>query len=132
MKEIIFGIIAGTVAALGMGGGTILIMLLNIFTKLNQHLIQGINLIFFIPTAIVAIYLNAKNKIIDYKISFLIIISGIVGAIVGAKLSFKNDNSNLKNYFGYFLLIIAFLETYEFFKKYILIKKEDNNSDKKY
>ena len=81
MKEIIFGVFSGIIAALGMGGGTILIMLLNIFTKLNQHLIQGINLIFFIPTAIVAIYLNIKNRIIDYKISFIIIISGIIGGV---------------------------------------------------
>ena len=131
MKEVIFGIVSGTVAALGMGGGTILIMLLNIFSNLNQHLIQGINLIFFIPTAIVAIYLNIKNKIIDYKISSIIIISGIIGAVIGSKVSFNIDNQNLKKNFGYFLLLIAFFETYEFFKKYILTKKEDNNSDKK-
>ena len=130
MKEVIFGIVSGTVAALGMGGGTILIMLLNIFTKLNQHLIQGINLIFFIPTAIVSIYLNIKNKIIDYKISAIIIIFGIIGAVVGANISFKINSQNLKKYFGYFLLLIAILETFQFFKKYILIKKEDNNSDK--
>ena len=129
MKEVIFGILSGTIAALGMGGGTILIMLLNFFTKLNQHLIQGINLIFFIPTAIVAIYLNIKNKIIDYKISSIIIISGIIGAVIGSKVSFNIDNQNLKKYFGYFLLLIAFFETYEFFKKYILRKKEDNNID---
>ena len=131
MKEVIFGIVSGTVAALGMGGGTILIMLLNIFTQLNQHLIQGINLIFFIPTAIVAIYLNIKNKIVDYKISFIIIISGIIGAVVGANISFKINSQNLKKYFGYFLLLIAILETYQFFKKYNLRKKEDNNIDKK-
>ena len=130
MKEVIFGIVSGTIAALGMGGGTILIMLLNFFTKLNQHLIQGINLIFFIPTAIVAIYLYIKNKIIDYKISAIIIILGIIGAVVGANISFKINSQNLKKYFGYFLLLIAILETYQFFKKYILIKKEDNNSDK--
>lgn len=129
MKEIIFGVLSGTVAALGMGGGTILIMLLNIFTELNQHLIQGINLIFFIPTAIVSIYLNIKNKIIDYKISSIIIISGIIGAIVGANISFNIDNPNLKKYFGYFLLLIAFFEIYAFFKKYILTKNEDNNND---
>ena len=131
MKEVIFGIVSGTIAALGMGGGTILIMLLNFFTKLNQHFIQGINLIFFIPTAIVAIYLNIKNKLIDYKISSIIIISGIIGAVVGANISFKINSQNLKKYFGYFLLLIAIFETYQFFKKYILIKKEDNNIDKK-
>lgn len=119
MKEILFGTLSGTVAALGMGGGTILIMLLNFFTDLEQHLIQGINLIFFIPTAVVAIYLNMKNKIIDWKISKIIIITGIIGAILGAKISIKINNLDLKKYFGYFLLFISFFETYEFYKKYV-------------
>ena len=123
MKEIIFGILSGTVAALGMGGGTILIMLLNFFTGLQQHLIQGINLIFFIPTAIVAIIFDIKNKIIDYKISKILIISGIIGAAIGAKISFRIENTNLKKYFGYFLLIIAIIELYKFYKKYLKKKK---------
>lgn len=124
MKEIIFGLFSGIVAALGMGGGTILIMILNFFSELEQHLIQGINLIFFIPTAIVAIYLNIKRKIVDLKITKYIVISGIVGAIIGANISIKIDNTNLKKYFGYFLLLIALVETYEFYKKYIKNKKE--------
>ena len=126
MKEILIGTISGTVAALGMGGGTILILLLGIFTKMGQHLIQGTNLIFFIPTSITAICMNVQNKTINYKMSVIIIIAGIIGAILGSKLSFKIDNSSLKKYFGIFLLCIAIFEIYSFFNQYILKKKEDN------
>ena len=69
MEDILFGFISGIIAALGMGGGTILILLLNLFKNLDQHLIQGTNLIFFIPTSIVAIFMNVKNKTIDYNLS---------------------------------------------------------------
>lgn len=127
MKEILFGLISGIVAALGMGGGTILILLLGIFTNLKQHLIQGTNLIFFIPTSIVAIYMNIKNKTIDYKLTTSIIISGIIGAIVGCKLSFRIENTTLKKYFGLFLIFIALFEIFVFFRQYILKKKENNN-----
>ena len=92
MREILFGIISGIVAALGMGGGTILILLLGIFTNMEQHLIQGTNLIFFIPTSITAIIINIKNKKINYKLSLLIIIFGIIGAIIGSKISFKIES----------------------------------------
>lgn len=126
MKEILFGFVSGIVAALGMGGGTILILLLGLFTALKQHLIQGTNLIFFIPTSIVAIFMNVKNKKIDYKLSLIIIISGIIGAVVGSKISFKIENNKLKKYFGIFLLFIAFFEIYSFFKQYRLEKKENN------
>lgn len=127
MKEILLGLISGIVAALGMGGGTILILLLGIFTELKQHLIQGTNLIFFIPTSIVAIYMNLKNKTINYKLAIPIIIAGILGAILGSNLSFRIDNDRLKKYFGFFLLFIAFFETFVFFRQYILSKKENNN-----
>lgn len=35
MKEVCIGIVSGIVAALGMGGGTILILLLGIFTRIK-------------------------------------------------------------------------------------------------
>ena len=127
MKEILIGGISGTVAALGMGGGTILILLLGLFTEMGQHLIQGTNLIFFIPTSIIAILMNIKNKTINYKRASIIIISGIIGAIIGSKISFKIENQNLKKYFGIFLLCIAIFEIYSFFKQYILSKKENNS-----
>lgn len=82
VKEIIFGVVSGIVAAIGMGGGTILILLLNLFGSIDQHMIQGINLVFFIPTSIVAIYMNIKHKSIDYKLAIVILIFGIVGAIL--------------------------------------------------
>ena len=115
------------VAALGMGGGTILILLLGIFTELKQHIIQGSNLIFFIPTSIVAIIMNVKNKTINYKNALVIIISGIIGAVIGCEISFNIENKKLKKIFGIFLLCIAIFEIYDFFRQYIKSKKENNN-----
>ncbi len=126
MKEIIIGMLSGTVAALGMGGGTVLILLFSIFTEYDQHLIQGTNLIFFIPTSIVAIYMNVKNKIIDFKISKIIVFSGVIGAIVGSYLSFKFESDLLRKIFGVFLLFIACLEIYSLIKQYKQDKKENN------
>ncbi|MBR3132821.1 MAG: sulfite exporter TauE/SafE family protein [Clostridia bacterium] len=80
--EIIFGLIAGIVSGLGMGGGTVLIFLLTLFGGLSQHFSQGTNLIFFIPTSIVAIYINYKNKNIDFKCSLYVILFGVLGSII--------------------------------------------------
>ncbi len=126
MKEIMFGGIAGIVAATGMGGGTILILLLNLFGNIDQHMVQGINLVFFIPTSIVAIYMNIKHKVIDYKISKNLIFFGIIGAICGSLLSFKMNAQRLKKYFGIFLIMIAIFQIYSFFSQYRLNKKENN------
>ncbi len=131
MKEIFFGIFAGVITSLGMGGGALLILLLNYFTDLNQHLIQGANLIFFIPTSIVSTISNYKNNKIDWKIIKAVGISGIIGAVIGSKTSQNINSNNLKKHFGYFLLLIAILEIYEFFKLYINNKKDNNNNKEK-
>ncbi len=81
MKEILFGLISGVVASLGMGGGTILILLLNLFSSIGQHMVQGVNLVFFIPTSVVAIFMNIKRKTIDYKVAKPIMFFGVIGAI---------------------------------------------------
>ena len=62
MIEILIGMISGIVSGTGMGGGTILIFLLTFMMGIEQHVAQATNLIFFIPTSIVAIIINIKNK----------------------------------------------------------------------
>ena len=62
MIQILIGVVAGIFSGIGMGGGTILIFLLTIFAKMEQHIAQATNLIYFIPTAISAIIVNYKNK----------------------------------------------------------------------
>ena len=129
MTEIIIGIVSGIVSGTGMGGGTILIFLLSFILGIEQHVAQATNLIFFIPTAIVAIIVNLKNKNIDVKLAILISIFGILGAIIGANISINIDVTVLRKCFGIFLAIIALNEIYSIFKLYI--KPYKNNKKKK-
>ena len=107
-------------AVWGCGGGTILIFLLTTFLGLEQHIAQGTNLIFFVPTSIVAIIVNLKNKNVQIKTAVIIVISGIIGAIIGAKISIGLNVNELRKYFGYFLIIIAINEIYSLIKNNIV------------
>lgn len=118
MLEVIFGIISGIVTGLGMGGGTILILLLSLFMGLEQHVAQATNLVFFIPTAIAAILTNLKQKNVDLKIAINISFFGVIGAIIGSIFSNNISSENLKKYFAIFILIIALHEVYELYKEY--------------
>ena len=115
MLNIIIGTISGIVSSLGMGGGAILILCLSLFMGKDQHIAQGANLIFFIPTAIVAIFLNQKNKLIKWKTGLILIAFGLIGTIIGANISVNLDTNKLKLYFGIFLLCIAAFEIYSLF-----------------
>lgn len=127
MFEIIIGVISGIVSGTGMGGGTILIFLLTYLCNIEQHVAQATNLIFFIPTSIIAIIVNAKNRNINVKLGIIISLYGILGAIIGANLSIHLDMKSLRKYFGIFLLIISAHEIYSIIKQY---KKEKNDKNK--
>ncbi len=118
MAEVLIGIVAGIVSGTGMGGGTILIFLLSFLLGIEQHIAQATNLIFFIPTAIVAILVNLKNKNIDVKLAFFISVCGVLGALIGANLSVHLEVGVLKKGFGIFLAIIAIHEINSIFKIY--------------
>lgn len=109
MINTIIGILSGIISGTGMGGGTLLIYLL-MKNGLSQHVAQACNLIFFIPTAIVATSVNVKNKNIDYKLAGIVIVFGILGAIIGSFISIRLDVEKLRIYFGIFLLTISINE----------------------
>ena len=131
MAEILIGVVSGIVSGTGMGGGTILIFLLTFLMGLEQHIAQATNLIFFIPTAIVAIIVNLKNKNVDVKLAIIISVFGILGAIIGANISIHTDVKILKKCFGVFLAIIAINEIYSIIKLYIKPNKKIKNIDNK-
>lgn len=111
-----------------MGGGTILILLLSIFAKLDQHVAQATNLVFFIPTAIASIIVSIKNKNILWRQAIPIVIAGIIGATISAIISSKMNVELLRKLFGIFLLIIAGYEIYSWYKMYIKEKIRHNNN----
>lgn len=127
MKEIIIGFIAGIIGGMGMGGGTVLILLLSIFANVEQHIAQGANVIFFVPTAIAAIIVFLKNKKIRVKIGISICIWGLIGTFIGAIISSKMEVNILRKCFGVFLILIAIYQIYYLYKRYRNEKSRNNS-----
>ena len=119
MREILIGIISGIVSGMGMGGGTILITLLVCFLNVNQLVAQASNIIFFIPTSIIATIVNIKNKMLKWPIALILTISGVVGAVFGAILANKINTSILRKAFAIFLILIAIYQAICWYRKYI-------------
>ncbi len=104
---IIAGILGGIIGGMGMGGGTILIPILTIFLGLGQHFAQGINLVVFIPLSIVAIIIHAKNKLIDYRAFFFIIVPAICFSILFSYFSNYVSSQILTKIFAVFLIVLG-------------------------
>lgn len=119
MLEGLTGLISGIISGMGMGGGTILITILVCFLSVDQKVAQAVNLVFFIPTSLVATIVNIKNKQIDWKLAVPIAIMGALGAFLGAFIATKINVEILRKMFAIFLFTIAIFEAYSWYKKYV-------------
>lgn len=121
MKIILYaisGLVGGVIGGMGMGGGTLLIPILTIFFIINQRTAQAINLISFIPMAIIAIIVHVKNKLIKLDYVFLIIFFGALSCVGGCLIAKIITENLLKRFFGAFLLILSFFQFIEGIKMF--------------
>lgn len=110
MILVIIGLVSGIISGMGIGGGTILIPALVLIAKPEQHMAQSVNLIYFIPTAAIALIIHIKNKKIDFRTAAPIIVSGLIGVFLGSKLAISLKGAALRKWFGFFLLAMGFYE----------------------
>jgi hypothetical protein len=111
------GVLAGIISGMGIGGGTILIPALVLLFEIPQKSAQSINLIYFIPTAVVALITHIKNKQTDKAVIKPLIPSGILGAVIGAFIALNTDNTILRIMFGCFMAVIGIRELWIGFKQ---------------
>lgn len=121
---LLIGLAAGVISGMGMGGGAILIPALVLVMNPEQHIAQSVNLLFFIPTAIIALIIHIKNKNINFRMAVPIILFGLCGAFVGSWLATRLEGVQLKRLFGFFLLAMS---ANEMFRK----GKADKNKEQK-
>lgn len=114
---IAFGMLSGVIAGMGMGGGTLLIPLLTIFMNVNQHQAQALNLLSFIPMAVVTLVIHIKNKLIKTKGLGLFIFFAVSFSVLGSFFANKMDGALLKKLFGGFLILLSFYQFYCCFSK---------------
>lgn len=109
------GTASGILGAMGMGGGGILIIYLTLLAGVEQGTAQGINLLFFIPSAVIALIVYWRKKLIDWKTALICAGLGVVGALAGSYLSGIIDGAILGKLFGVLLLLMGVKQL--FYKK---------------
>lgn len=109
---ILVGTALGFLAGLGIGGGSLLILWLTFAVQLDPQTARGINLLFFIPSAIIAILFRWKQGSIDLKRILPAMISGSAAALVFSWLGSGLDLELLKKLFGGLLIVTGLRELF--------------------
>ena len=101
------GAATGVLSGFGVGGGTLLLVYMTAFAGVEQRLAQGINLLYFLPTAAAALPAHFKNGQVEKAVLRPAILAGLASAALGAWAASAMDPALLKKCFGVFLVVIG-------------------------
>ena len=106
------GAAAGVLSGFGVGGGSLLLIYMTSFAGVPQALAQGINLLYFLPTAAAALPAHFKNGCVEKKALLPAISAGLIFSALAAWAATALDVDVLRKCFGGFLIIIGLRELF--------------------
>jgi uncharacterized membrane protein YfcA len=110
--SVLASFVGAALSALGMGGGGVFLIYLTAYLNMPQLQAQGMNLVFFIPVALVAIVVHMKNKLIRWKIVLPCVLAGLPGVWLGAWLAAEFQEPVLGKLLAVFLGLIGLRELF--------------------
>ena len=108
--SVLVGTILGVLSGLGTGGGSLLILWLTLMLGMDQETARSINLMFFIPSALVACLFRLKQGRLDIKKVLPAIIAGSIASGLFTFLSRDMDTTMLRKLFGGLLIVTGLRE----------------------
>ena len=120
MNWILYGVagaVSGILSGMGIGGGVLLIPALVILGGVAQHSAQGVNLLYFLPTAAAALWIHRKSGQLETRVLPMLILGGVLGAVVGGYVANILEADILRKLFGGFVAIMGILEIKKGFRK---------------
>ena len=108
--HILVGALLGTLAGLGTGGGSLLILWLTLVEGMDQPTARTVNLMFFLPCALIAGISHLRHGTVQYKKILLPALCGCLAAAAATILGKRTDTDQLQKLFGVLLLFTSFRE----------------------
>ena len=96
---------AGILSAWGVGGGTLLLLVMTLFLGVDQQTAQGINLLFFLPVAAGALVCHWKGGHLDRPTLRAAVPAAVGMALLGAGIAATVPTELLRRPFGVYLLL---------------------------
>ena len=103
--DIIASAAVAVLAGMGVGGGGLLVIYLTLLKGMDQLKAQGINLLFFIASALSAVIFNFKKRKPELNRLVKIALPGIAFAILGSLLAKGANPQLIRKCFGGLLVI---------------------------
>lgn len=122
--SVIVGCVLGFLSGLGVGGGSLLLLWLTLVLDAPQEHARLMNLMFFVPCAIVASLFRWKQGKLDRHLTFTAIGAGLVGSVIGNLLGRQLDLTIMRKIFGLLFILCGIREL-----RYREKPKEENDRE---
>ena len=110
MVAFFVGAALGFLSGLGVGGGSLLLLWLTLVMGVPQETARVMNLMFFLPCALIATLFRWKQSKPDWRTALSAIAAGLLGALLGNWIGPNLDAHFLKKAFGVLFLITGIRE----------------------
>lgn len=107
---LIVGTVLGFLSGLGIGGGSLLILWLTLVLNTDPLIARSINLLFFIPSALIACLFRLKQGTLKLRQILPAVLSGCAAAVLFSFISTRLDVELLKKGFGIVLIAAGIRE----------------------
>lgn len=108
--KLLVGTVLGFLTGLGVGGGSLLILWLTMVMEMPQAEARGINLLFFLPAAVIACCFRWKQGTLNLRRVLPAVLAGTAAAAVFTLLGQSLDGELLRKGFGGLLLLTGIRE----------------------
>lgn len=109
---LIVGTVLGFLSGLGIGGGSLLILWLTIVIGMPQEAARSVNLLFFLPSALIACLFRWRQGKLNIMKVLPAIITGTLAAMLFSFIGMRINSDLLQKPFGILLLLTGLREIF--------------------
>ena len=109
---VLIGTLLGFLSGLGVGGGSLLMLWLTAVLGFTHQYSRAMNLMFFIPSALVASCFRFRSGKMPWHILLTAMIAGCAGSVLGNLISSQLDLEWMKKIFGIFFILSGIRELF--------------------
>ena len=108
--SVLAGTVLGFLSGLGVGGGSLLMLWLTLVVGMDQSQARLMNLMFFLPCAMLASLFRFKKAKPQLRLSLYAMGAALLGAVIGNILNGQMELTLLRKAFGVLFLICGIRE----------------------
>lgn len=110
LMDILVGAVLGFLSGLGVGGGSLLLLWLTLVAGIPQDQARLMNLMFFLPCALIATILRRKEPKPPRSITLTAVFFALLGAFLGNAIGDVLNTELLKKAFGVLFILCGLRE----------------------